>query len=112
MLKKIKEFFDREQNLLIHIIASICVLILGIYFKVGLEEWFLLILVIILVISSELLNSAIELAVDTYTLKYNALAKVAKDSAAGAVLTSAFFALIIGISIFLPKIIILIKDNF
>lgn len=112
MLKKIKKFFDREQNLLIHIIASICVLILGIYFKVDLFEWFLIILVIILVISSELLNSAIELAVDTYTLKYNALAKVAKDSAAGAVLTSAFFALIIGFSIFLPKIIMLLKSNF
>lgn len=112
MLKRIKKFFDREQNLLIHIIASICVLILGIYFKVNTIEWFLLILVIMLVISSELLNSAIELAVDTYTLKYNALAKVAKDSAAGAVVTSAFFALVIGISIFLPKIIILIKSNF
>ena len=112
MLRKIKEFFDREQNLLIHIIASICVITLGIYFNVNSMEWFLLILVIILVISSELLNSAIELAVDTYTNKYNALAKVAKDSAAGAVLTSAIFALVVGIMVFLPKIILLIKNNF
>lgn len=112
MFKRLKEFFDREQNLLIHIIASICVLILGIYFKVNSIEWFLLLLVIMLVISSELLNSAIELAVDTYTLKYNALARVAKDSAAGAVLTSAFFALVVGILIFLPKIILLLKNNF
>lgn len=112
MLNKLKKFFDREQNLLIHIIASIFVIVLGIYFKVSSIEWFLLLLVILLVISSELLNSAIELAVDTYTLEYNALARVAKDSAAGAVLTSAFFALVIGITIFLPKIILLIKNNF
>ena len=112
MLKKIKKFFDREQNLLIHIIASLCVLCLGIYFNVNSVEWFLLLLVIILVISSELLNSSIELAVDTYTSKYNALARVANDSAAAAVLVSAIFALIIGLSIYLPTIIVLIKNNF
>ena len=61
------------------------------------------------VIISELINSGIELAVDLYTKEFNPLAMVAKDVAAAAVVTSAFTALIVGIYIFLPKVILLIK---
>ena len=108
-MKKIREFFAREQNLLIHILASIVVTIFGIYFKLSIYEWMLIYFMIGFVIISELINSGIELAVDLYTKEFNPLAMVAKDVAAAAVVTSAFTALIVGIYVFLPKIVLLIK---
>lgn len=106
-MDKIKKFFNREQNLLIHIIATILVTIFGIIFHLKLYEWLLIYMMVALVITSELINSAIELVVDLYTSKFNPLAMVAKDVAASAVVISAFTALSVGLYIFLPKIIAL-----
>ncbi len=107
-MKKIITFFNREQNLLIHIIATIVVTIFGIYFNLTLYEWILIYFAVGLVISSELLNSAIELAVDIFTSEFNSLAMVAKDTAAAAVVISALVAVGIGMYVFFPKIISLI----
>ncbi len=104
-MKKIKKFFDREQNLLIHIIATIIVTCLGIIFNINKMEWMMVYFAVFLVISSELLNSSIELTVDLYTKEFNPLAMVAKDTAASAVTISALIAIIIGIYVFLPKTI-------
>lgn len=104
-MKKIINFFNREQNLLIHIIATILVTIFGIIFKISEKEWLIVYLLCAFVISTELVNSSIELAVDIITDKYHPLAKIAKDVAAAAVVTAAFTALCIGLYIFLPKII-------
>ena len=108
-MKTIRSFFAREQNLLIHIIATVIVIILGIIFKLSVIEWVLIFFVICLVISSELLNSAIELTVDLYTSKFNPLAMVAKDTAAAAVVVSAFIAIGVGLYVFLPKVICFIS---
>lgn len=107
-MNKIIKFFNREQNILIHIIAAIFVTIAGILFKIDLYEWLLVYSMIAFVITSELLNSAIELTVDTYTKKFNPLAMIAKDVAAGAVVISAITALCVGLYVFLPKILELI----
>lgn len=108
-MRKIKSFFNREQNLLIHIIATIFVTILGVYFKLLPYEWVLIYFAVGLVISSELLNSAIELTVDMFTQEFNPLAMVAKDTAAAAVVISASIALGIGLYVFLPKVLFLLK---
>lgn len=108
-MDKIKNFFEREQNLLIHILASIIVTIFGIYFKLEVYEWILIYSMIGFVITSELINSAIELVVDLYTREFHPLAMVAKDVAAAGVVVSAFTAVIVGLYIFLPKVILLIK---
>ncbi len=108
-MNKLKEFFNREQNILIHLIATILVIILGIIFKIALYEWLLVLAMVAFVITSELINSSIELVVDLYTSKFNPLAMVAKDVAAGAVLVSAITAACVGVYIFLPKIINIIK---
>lgn len=108
-MKKIKEFFNREQNLLIHFAATIVVTILGIYFNIKEYEWLLVYSMVGLVITSELINSAIELTVDLYTKKFHPLAMVAKDVAAGAVVVSAFTAMCVGLYVFLPKFIGLIN---
>ena len=106
-MKKIRRFFDREQNLLIHIIATICVTITGIVMHISFNEWILIYSMIAFVITSELVNSSIELVVDLITDEYHPLAKIAKDVSAGAVLVSAICALIVGLYIFIPKIIYL-----
>lgn len=93
-----------EQNLLIHTIATICVIIMGFLFNISNSEWIFLILAISLVISLELVNSAIEANVDLVTDNIHPLAKIAKDCGSAAVLISAIGSLIIGIIIFIPKI--------
>lgn len=108
-MEKIISFFNREQNLLIHIIATILVTVLGICFRLSVYEWVLVYFMVALVVSSELLNSAIELAVDMFTSEFNSLAMVAKDTAAAAVVVSAFTALAVGIYVFLPKVISLLN---
>ena len=108
-MKKVIIFFNREQNLLIHIISTILVVIFGIIFKISIIEWVLVILMVSMVITTELINSAIESVVDLYTKEFKPLAMVAKDVAAAAVVTAAFCALSVGIYIFIPKIILLFK---
>jgi diacylglycerol kinase (ATP) len=85
-------------------IAAI-VTIFGIIFKVSLVEWAILFLTMGLVIACELINTAIEATVDLVTEDYHPLAKVAKDTSAAAVFIFAIVAVLVGMIIFLPKII-------
>lgn len=81
------------------------VIVAGVTLKINTTEWSVVLILCGLVISLELINTAIENAVDLVTEEYNEKAKNAKDIAAGAVLFSAIIAAIIGFIIFLPKII-------
>ncbi len=81
------------------------VIIAGVILRINTTEWSIVLILFGLVISLELINTAIENAVDLVTEEYNEKAKNAKDIAAGAVLFSAIIAAIIGFIIFLPKII-------
>lgn len=71
-------------------------------------EWRWIVLSIALVLVSELLNTAIEALVDLVSPGYHALAKRAKDAAAAAVLLAAIAAVIIGCTVFIPKLWVLI----
>ena len=92
----------------IKIKATICVIILGLIVKLSVIEWLFCILFIGIVIATELINSSIEAVVDLISPNKNSLAKVAKDTASGAVLIFALTALVGGLIIFLPKVILLI----
>jgi diacylglycerol kinase len=81
------------------------VTIAGFIFKLNLVEWGLVIFAIGLVLVSELMNTAIESFVDVISPEYSEKAGFIKDVAAGAVLIAAIISVIIGIIIFLPKII-------
>lgn len=94
-----------EQNMKIHIAIMILVIIFGILLKISKVEWIICIALFGLVISMELINTAIENAVDLITKEKNEQAKIAKDVAAGAVLVSAIASAIIGLIIFVPKVI-------
>jgi undecaprenol kinase len=94
-----------ERNMQIHIIISIIVIGCSFFFSISFIEWIVVILTIGGMISLELINTAIERVVDLITKEYHPLAEQAKDIAAGAVFIYAITAIIIGIIIFLPKII-------
>ena len=94
-----------ETNMKIHITIMIFVIIFGIVLKISKIEWMICIVLFGLVISSELMNTAIENTVDLITMEKNPKAKIAKDVAAGAVLVNAVTSAIIGLLIFLPKIL-------
>ena len=94
-----------ERNMVIHFLVMILVIIAGIVFKITFVEWGICFVLFALVLSLELMNTALENVVDLVTEEKKAKAKVAKDAAAGAVLIAVIFAVIIGISIFLPRLL-------
>lgn len=98
-----------ERNLQIHLAVSLAVMFFGIYFGISRLEWMFILFAIGGMLSLELLNTAIERAVDLATEDYHPLAKQAKDIAAGAVLVYAIVSVIIGGVIFLPKILIFLQ---
>lgn len=101
----IEEAWRTEQNLKIHFVIMALVIIAGFIFKISAMEWIICLLLFAIVISLELINTAIETTVDIAMPDINEKAKYAKDIAAGAVLFSAMISVIIGLIIFLPKIL-------
>src|SRR5512136_2867755 len=83
-----------QVNLRIHLFAAICVVIAGLWLHVSTIEWAILTMTIMIVMSTELFNTALEATLDRVSSEQHALAKVAKDTAAGAVLVSAIGAVI------------------
>ncbi|NLC48525.1 MAG: diacylglycerol kinase family protein [Tenericutes bacterium] len=107
-IKGLKYAYRNEQNLAVDVGIAIVVLVLGFILKINPIEWAILCLTIGLVISCELINTAIEAVVDLVTEDYHPLAKVAKDTSAAAVFIFAIVSVIVGIIIFLPKLISII----
>ena len=107
-IKGLKYAYRNEQNLAVDLGIALVVIIASFIFRVSLIEAAILALTIGLVIACELINTAIEATVDLVTEEYHPLAKVAKDTSAAAVFVFAIVAIIIGLIIFLPKIINLI----
>ncbi len=94
-----------EKNTRIHMFFTAAVIVAGILLKVKAMEWCILVLTISAVWFAEAINSALERCVDLVTAEKNPLAKAAKDLAAGAVLILAIGSVVIGLVIFLPKIV-------
>ena len=103
----IKKAFKAERNLKVHTFAMLLVIILGFLLNLAIWEWVVCIMLFMLVIGSELINTSIEEVVNLLSPEIRPHAKYAKDIAAGAVLVFAIGSAVIGIIIFLPKIILL-----
>lgn len=97
-----------ERNMQIHLGFTVCVIIAGFIFRISVTEWMFCLVLFALVISLELVNTALEAAVDVATDEWRPLAKKAKDAAAGAVLVAAILAAVIGLLIFIPRLFILL----
>lgn len=100
--------FKYEQNIIVHTIICLTVVVLGILLKISHFEWLVCFILFGLVIATELINTSIEAVVDLTCPKKDPLAKIAKDTASGAVLVFALVAVIAGLIIFIPKILIVI----
>lgn len=97
-----------ERNFRIHLIATLLVIIVGLYLRLHAIEWAIIVVVIGIVLISETINSAIEQVIDYLKPDIHPTAKLIKDISAGSVLLASFIAITVGAIIFLPKIIYLL----
>lgn len=108
--KGIDDVIEHEPNMKIHVVVAILVVIMAFILKVSIIEWIILVLLIGAVLAAETINTTIENLVDMYTKEYDENAKIVKDTAAGTVLILAITSAIIGLIIFIPKIIYLLES--
>lgn len=94
-----------QRNIRVQLCIAVVVIICAIIFKLNITECMFLTFATMLVIITEMVNTAIEEAVNLYTKEFHPVAKIAKDVAAGAVVLAALNAVIIAIFIFVSKII-------
>ena len=94
-----------NRNLRIAFFAAVLVIILGLYFQVTTIEMIILLITILLVILTEMINTSIEEMVNLITTEHRMEAKIAKDVAAGMVLTAVIGSVILGIYVFAPYIL-------
>lgn len=100
------KFFKTEHNAWLHAASSIGVIALTIFYPVSGLEAILLVFAIGLVWTAELINTCIEKTMDFITTERKPQIEAIKDMSAGAVLITAFIALITGLIIFVPKILL------
>lgn len=94
-----------QTNLKIQLLIAIVVISCAIYFKLNVTECMFISFAIMLVIITEVINTAIEETVNLCTDKFHPLAKIAKDVSAGAVVLAALNAVIIAIFIVISNVI-------
>ena len=94
----------RERNMKIHVAAMALVIFAGFALKISKAEWIICVVLFGIVLAAEMLNTVIEIMIDELIPYQNEKAKLAKDIAAGAVLTLAIASAMIGIMIFAPKL--------
>ena len=94
-----------QRNARIHVAIATVVLVLGLYLKLELIQWAIIVLTTGFVFAAELFNTVIESIIDLVTEEYHPLAKQAKDVAAAAVLTSAVVAVAVGALILGPPLL-------
>lgn len=91
-----------QSNIWIDLVIAVLVIAAAFYFQVSKVEWLILILCTVMVLSAELINTAIEISLDYLVKEHHVEVGAAKDIAAGGVLVVVIGAAIIGILIFGP----------
>ena len=94
-----------QKNSWVHMIATICVIILSLWLKLPARDWAVLFVVIGMVWIAEFLNTALEAVVDLASPSHHPLAKVGKDVGAAAVLIAAMVSVIAGLLIMGPPLL-------
>lgn len=93
-----------ENNFKIHLFATFVVVILGIWRHLSISEWLWISLAVALVMLTELINTAIEAAINLVSPDFHPLAGKAKDAGAAAVLIASIFAIVVGCAIFITPL--------
>lgn len=100
-----------QANMRIHTLAAVAVSAAGLWLQISPVEWAILAVTIMIVMSAELFNTAIEAMVDRVGSGPHPLSKIAKDAAAGAVLVDAIGAVVVGVFIFGPRLLAMISGR-
>lgn len=93
-----------QPNFRVHLVLSTLALLLSAYFRISNSEWTIIIFTIILGLSAELINTALEEMTDLITKEWRQEAKIAKDVSAGMMLVTALGAVAVAVFVFWPYI--------
>lgn len=105
-IQGIKTVFQEERNMRTHAVFGLMAILVAFLLGVSVLEWLWIFLAVFLVWIVEIINTVFENVVDMVTdHHFHPIGKKIKDMAAGAVLVTSIFAVIVGVIIFLPKII-------
>jgi diacylglycerol kinase len=104
-LEGIRAAFKNEPNFRIHLFFAIFSLLAATVVGFSVTEWIILAFTITFVLVLELINTTLEAIVDLASPKIKGKAKIAKDVSAAAVLVSAILAIIVGLVLFIPKLL-------
>lgn len=99
----VRNFFRTEHNALLHLVATVLVVVLAVIFPVTAGEAMAVVLAAGMVWAAELFNTAIEKMMDYLSEEKQPAIKYIKDLSAGAVLVAALTALLVGLFVFIPK---------
>lgn len=105
----LKICFANEKNFRIQVVIGILIVIAGFVFQIESHQWLVVLVCAALVLTLEMMNTAIEKLSDLYTTSIHPGIKIIKDVAAGAVLLASLVSAICGCIIFIPRIILIIK---
>ncbi len=94
-----------QRNMRVHLLAALAAVIAGLILRISAVDWACVLLAIGMVLTAEALNTVVEALADLCTEEFHPLAKIAKDTAAGAVLIAAAAAVGVGVAVFLPKLL-------
>jgi diacylglycerol kinase len=94
-----------QRNMRVHLLAAAGAVTAGLVLRISAVDWACVLTAIGLVLTAEALNTVVEALADLCTEEFHPLAKIAKDTAAGAVLISSVAALGVGAAVFLPRLL-------
>ena len=109
--KGLSVFVRQEHNAWIHLSMTVLVILAGVLFRISTYDWIAVVFAIGLVISAEAINSAIERLADVVQPNRDERIRDVKDICAGAVLVCAMTAFVIGLIVFLPKLLAFLFGN-
>lgn len=99
---------SHERNFRIELCFMVLCIALGVFFGISVVEWCIVVVCFGLVLGGECFNSAMEAVVDLASPERHELARKAKDAAAGGVLLFSIASFVVGVVMFLPRILSLI----
>jgi diacylglycerol kinase (ATP) len=108
-LQGLVDLVKSQPNARIHLTVGTFVIAAGFYFRITKTEWLAVLLCISLVLALEAVNTALEYLTDLVSPNHHPLAGKAKDVAAAAVLIAALGAVAIGLMVFGPRILELLR---
>ncbi len=103
--------FKSQRNMRAHFVLAVLVMVLGLYLGFNRLELLILAGTSALVLSAEMINTAIELTLDMFKEEVHPAIKLIKDISAGSVLITAIFALVVGYTLFFNRIRIPIESG-